>query len=335
MDDAAAVIRLVRGSWLSLTLRAGCVLGVFDALDEPRELDEVARRTATDEETLGRLLRVLADEGLVEATHGRWVVTSRGDLLRDGHPSGLRSLALMQTTSHNLDAWGHLDDAVRTGEGVYEQVHGRSLWEHLAQHPEEEAIFNAAMARRGGQQVEALLAAHDFDGVGLLVDVGGGRGSLVSALLDQQPGLRAVVADRPEVARAATEALAAAGLGDRGHGVPTDFFASVPAGGDVYVLSHVLHDWDDRAATAILRNVRAAMSDSARLLLVETVLDAPRPAAVQPDVHLLDLHMLVMFGARERTQAEYDALLAAAGFAASELRPTPNIWNVLASRPVS
>ena len=125
-------------------------------------------------------------------------------------------------------------------------------------------------------------------------------------------------------------------MGDRAHGEPADFFAEVPPGGDVYLLSNVLHDWDDAAATTILRTVRAAMRPDARLLVVENVLDAPgRTAPQQRDVHLVDLHMLVMFGARERTKAEYDSLLVDAGFAPSRLSPSPNTWNVLASQPAS
>jgi hypothetical protein len=137
------------------------------------------------------------------------------------------------------------------------------------------------------------------------------------------------------VAAAATAALAAAGLGGRAHGEPADFFADVPTGGDLYLLSNVLHDWDDEQAVAILQTVGAAMDAAARLLVVETVLDAPgRSRQQQRDVHLVDLHMLVMFGARERTRAEYDALFTAAGLAVSVTAPSPNTWNVLVTRAV-
>jgi hypothetical protein len=143
-----------------------------------------------------------------------------------------------------------------------------------------------------------------------------------------------VVADRPDVAAAATEALAAAGLGDRGRGEAADFFVSVPSGGDVYTLANVLHDWDDPDAVAILRTVRAAMTAGVRLWIVENVLDAPgRTFADARDLHLLDLHMLVMFGSRERRKVEYDALLVEAGFEPSTLVDTGTTWNVLESRP--
>ena len=186
------------------------------------------------------------------------------------------------------------------------------------------------MARRATLQVESIRAALDLPERSLVIDVGGGQGAMLAALLSQDPTLQGIVADRPEVAAAATTELAAAGLGDRARGAPADFFVSVPTGGDVYVLSNVLHDWHDTEALSILRTVHAAMGPEAHLLVVENVLDAPgRTPAQQRDVHFLDLHMLVMFGGQERTQAEYDDLLVAAGFESSTLEPSPNTWNVM------
>src|SRR6478609_6305119 len=154
------------------------------------------------------------------------------------------------------------------------------------------------MARRATLQVEAVSAACDLSAARLLVDVGGGKGAMLTCLLAQYPALRGLVADRAPVAAAATTAFEEAGLGARAHGEPADFFESVPGGGDVYVLSNVLHDWDDEPAVRILRSVRAAMGEDAHLLVVETVLDAPgRSTHQQRDIHLLLLHMLVGFGA--------------------------------------
>jgi hypothetical protein len=283
-----------------------------------------------DPTALQRLLRVLLDLDLLGRDGEHYTVTPRGAVLRRGHPSGLRDLTLMQTVVPNLTAWSHASDAVRDGRSVYEQLTGMTSWAWLAAHPDEEDLFNAAMARRAALQVEAIRAAVDLSSTRLVVDVGGGRGAMLAGLLAVQPALRGIVADRPPVAAAATAALAAAGLGARAHGEPADFFVGVPAGGDLYVLSNVLHDWDDDLALAILRTVGAAMGEGARLLVVETVLDAPgRSPEQQRDVHLVDLHMLVMFGARERTRAEYDALLTAAGLAGSTTAPSPNTWNVL------
>ncbi len=336
MTEADDVIWMVRGAWVSLCLRAACELGIVDALDEPRDLADLAARTSSDPATLARLLRVLVDLRLLARKRDRFTATSRGELLRTGHPSGLRSLALMQSVAPNLTAWTHLADAVRRGGAVFEDLHGQTMWQWLAAHPREESDFNAAMARRAALQVVALRCAHDFSHTRLVVDVGGGRGAMLAGLLREEPALHGLVADRPEVASAATAALAAAGLGERAHGEAADFFVAVPTGGDVYVLSNVLHDWDDPDAVAILRSVRTAMAPEAHLLVVENVLDAPgRTPESQRDVHLVDLHMLVMFGARERTKAEYDGLLVAAGFRPAVLGRSPNTWNVLETQPLT
>lgn len=334
MADVDDVIAMVRGAWVSLCLRATCELGVLDALDEPRTSQDLAVRTSSDPAALARLLRVLVDLDLLEADGETYAVTARGEVLTTGHPSGVRNLALMQMVEPNLVAWTHLADAVRRGGAVYEDLHEQSLWEWLAGHPAEESVFNASMARRATLQVAAIRSAHDFSRTELVVDVGGGQGAMLAGLLSAEPTVQALVADRPEVAAAATAALERAGLGDRAHGEPTDFFVFVPSGGDVYVLSNVLHDWDDPEALQILRVVRTAMAPGSRLLVVENVLDAPgRAPQQQRDVHLIDLHMLVMFGARERTQQEYDGLLVAAGFRPSVLAPSPNTWNVLSTQP--
>ncbi len=335
MDDAEEIVWMVRGAWVTLCLRAACELGIVDELDEPLDLAALATRTSSDPPTLARLLRVLVDLGLLAVDGDRYAATPRGQVLRVDHPSGVRNLALMQTVLPNLTAWQHLADAVRRGASVFEELNGQTSWEWLAERPGQGVIFNAAMARRSALQIASLRAATDFSGTRLLVDVGGGEGAMVAGLLAQEPSLHAIVADRPEVAAEATAALAAAGLAERARGEAADFFVAVPPGGDVYVLSNVLHDWDDAEATAILRSVREAMAPDARLLVVENVLDAPGRTPTQlRDVHLVDLHMLVMFGARERSKEEYDALLVAAGFAPATLTPSPNTWNVLETLPV-
>ncbi len=334
MTEADEVMWMVRGAWVSMCLRAACELGVMDALAQPRSVAELATLTSSDQAMLARFLRVMVDLGLVECSDERYTATAHGAVLRTGHPSGLRDMVMMRTVLPNVNAWRHLPDALRHGGAVYQALHGISYWEWLADHPEDQATFNAAMAHRSALQVEAIRSAHDFTGLDLVVDVGGGKGAMVARLLAEEPLLHAIVADRPEVAKAATAALAAAGLGDRARGEAADFFVTVPAGGDVYVLSNVLHDWDDAEATQILGTVGDAMAGQGRLLVVETVLDDPgRTPADQRDVHLLDLHMLVMFGARERTKAEYDALLVEAGFAPATLPPSPNTWNVLLTEP--
>ncbi len=331
-DIVADAVWMVRGAWVSMALRAGCLLGVFDALGERRTADAVAAAVDADSESVARYLRFLVDLRLLDHDDSGFLVTELGATFRSDHPARVRDLVLMQTDLPSVAAWHALDDALRTGAGTYRPVNGLSHWEHLSAHPEEERIFNAAMARRGTVQAGVLLASGVLEGVSTVVDVGGGRGAMVAALLAERPDLQGVVADRPAVAQEATALLAAQGLGDRGRGVGCDFFASVPSGGDAYTMGHVLHDWTDDECVAILGRVRDAMAADARLLVLERVVDAPdRGPVEQRDLHLMDLHMLVLFGARERTRAEYDALLVAAGFETPRLVATGD-WNVLEAR---
>ena len=307
----------------------------------PTTVADLATATGSDLSGVQRVVRVLADLGLVEvsgatASAGDLVtITSSGRTLTVGHPSGLRNLALMQTVLPNLASWQRLADAVRTGASVFEDVNGIGPWESLSANPEQEAIFNASMARRGANQVAAILGTQDLSSVELVVDVGGGRGAMLAGLLAASPGMRGIVADRADVAAEAQTYLQDAGLGDRAQGEAADFFTSVPAGGDVYVLANVLHDWADDDAVRILRTIRAAMGAAARLWIVEHVLDSPdRGFEELRDLHLVDLHMLVMFGARERTAAEYDALLLASGFGSGVLATTRHGWDVIEAQPV-
>ena len=335
-DPVDAVIFMIRGQWVSLSIRAAVELGVFDHLDTPRTIADLAAATGSDPATLARLVRVLADAGLLAraADTDRVSRTLLGETLAADHPSRVRDLALMQTELPPMASWQRLADAVRTGRSVFEAANGIGPWESLSANPEQEATFNDAMARRGVEQAGAIFAAADLTGVELLVDVGGGRGGMLAEVLRAVPGLHGVVADRPEVARAAQQFFADSGLADRASGVGVDFFESVPAGGDVYVMSNVLHDWDDEAAVRILTTTRAAMAPEGRLWVLERLLDAAdRPFEGQRDLHLIDLHMLVMFGARERTLAEYDALLSAAGFGPGVPLSTPGAWDIVETHP--
>lgn len=336
-DPVESVVWMVRGAWVTMSLRAACRLEVFDLLDEPRTTTELAALADADAGAMTRLARVLADLGLlVRLDDGRVSRTRTGETLCSGHPSGLRDLVLMQSWLPNLAAWNHLTEAVRAGSSVYEQVNGVSSWQHLSEHPDVGELFNGAMARRAAGQVQALLAAVDLTEVNTVVDVGGGRGAMLAGLLQAHPHLTGIVADRPDVATEADRAFETAGLASRAHAVAADFFESVPSGGDLYTISNVLHDWDDADCVRILRTVRAAIDEGSRLVVVERVLGVPgRTPEDARDLDLVDLHMLVMFGARERTVAEYDALLVRAGFVAGHLHETGTSWNVIETGPAA
>lgn len=334
-DDVRDVVDLVRGHWRVLAVRGAVDLGLVDALADRAAAPSLAEQVGVAPDQLVRLLRVLEDVGLVERADTSWALTDRGRLLRSDDPSGLRSLLVMQTWPPNLASWGRLADALRSGSGTFEAANGASLWQLMAGDQEQSQVFNAAMARRGAWQATAVREAADLRDVTTVVDVGGGRGAMLTALLGEVDGLRGIVADQPHVVVEAEAALAAAGLADRCRAMPADFFDAVPSGGDAYVLSNILHDWTDDECVAILRVLRAAMPSHARLWVLERVLDPdpPRDPSEQAELHLLDLHMLVTFGARERTVAEYAALLTAAGFTAPDVRRTSVPFDLLESRP--
>ena len=328
-DDVQAVAWLVRGGWVSQCVRAMAELGLADLLATPATVDELATSTSTARDPLRRLLRALADAGLVEDDGSdRYRLSSRGEVLRRDHPSGVRSLAVMQTWGPNTLAWSRLSAAVATGAGTFEAENGAPLWETMSRHPDQQVAFNAAMARRAVMQARTIRDACDLDGVRTVVDVGGGTGGLLARLLQDEPGLRGVLADRADVVAEAGAVLARAGVADRCEVRTADFFVEVPSGGDAYVLSNILHDWPDADCRRILATVRAAMPTGARLWVLERVLDPdpPRPADLQAELHLLDLNMLVLFGARERTRSGYADLLLAAGFGTPVVHsPTPDL----------
>jgi ubiquinone/menaquinone biosynthesis C-methylase UbiE len=202
--------------------------------------------------------------------------------------------------------------AVRYGGTAFEQVYGDRFFDHLARHPEQEAVFQGSMTGRAEQEAGDVVAAYDFGGLGRLVDVGGGYGILLSAVLRAAPEFHAVLVDRGPVVEQARRRLAADGVAGRCELVAGDFFASVPAGADAYLLSRVLHDCADDDARRLLATCRSAMAPASRLLVVEALL--LERASEQPAVIRMDLHMLVLLGARERTEAQYRRLLAETGF---------------------
>jgi SAM-dependent methyltransferase len=306
------MIELTTGTWISQAVSVAAELGVADALaDGPRPVEEIAKAVGADAPSLYRLLRALADVEVFEEREGRrFASTPLGDLLRDDAPGSLRHWAIVIGRPFHREAWTGLVDSVRTGESAFERVHGGPSWDHFRDHPEDGKIFDAAMTAVSRGFVATINDGYDFASAGTVVDVGGGQGALLAAVLAENPHLRGVLFDLPHVV--ADQIIDAAGVGDRCTCEGGDFFASVPAGGDVYMLASIIHDWDDDSATRILRNCRDAMNPGGRVLLGEAVL----PEATQPSpVKWMDLEMLVMNvrGARQRTESEYRELFARAG----------------------
>jgi hypothetical protein len=309
MPDAepasAALLRLIYGYQVSQAIHVAAALGIADELaDGPRAVDDLASVTATHAATLQRLLRALAAVEVVhEEPDGTFGLTALGEALRG--PAG--SLAAFIGRPNHWTAWGQLLHSVRTGENAFRAVHGVDVWEYRARHPEEGAIFDAAMTGFSRRVNAAVAAAHDFGRYGVIVDVGGGHGALLAGILARHPGVRGVLFDQP--------AVVAGAEADGVEVVGGSFFESVPAGGDAYLLKSVLHDWEDEPAIAILRTCRRAARTGTALLVIERGLALPA-------TKFSDLNMLVGPGGRERASEEYATLLAAAGYELIGERPT-------------
>ncbi len=312
-------------------------LGIADALkDGARTADELAAATHTHPPSLYRLLRALACLGVVaEVEPRRFELTPLGQPLRADAPNSMRSLAMLFCDDPVWRSWGHLQDSVRTGEVSYDRIVGMSPFEYLATHPEQSATFNAAMAEDARNVVPGVLAAYDFASVGTLVDVGGGSGTLLATILAATPKLRGIVFDTPAGMDRAGATLARFGVADRGRAVSGDFFASVPEGGDAYILKSVIHDWDDARSTKILQRCRQAMTAGGTLLIVEPLMPPKVESPAIAGMVMSDLNMLVVTGGRERTEVEFRALLESAGFALTSISAplAPTTYRLIEGRP--
>ncbi|CAM5491593.1 MULTISPECIES: methyltransferase [Streptomyces] len=294
-----------------MAVRVAATLRVADHLaGGVRTARELAAVTGADAGVLERVLRHLVTVDVFSRdAQGRYGLLPRGEELRDGHPSGVRRRLDAETALGRGDlAFVALLHSVRTGEAAYPRHYGRSFWEDLRADPKRTADYDAEMGADATAWAEAVVPAFDWGTLGRIMDVGGGNGTLLAALLTAYPEMRGTVFDQPETVRAARAALAAAGLADRGDAVAGDFFGALPSGADGYVLSAILHDWDDDAARTILRRCAEAAGAHGRVLVVERV------GADGESVHTgMDLRMLVYFGARERGVAELTELAAGAG----------------------
>ncbi len=328
-----ALRRLVNGYQVSQAIHVAATLGIADLLkDGPRTSDDLAAATGAHAATLYRLLRALASVGVFHEGEGRrFTLTPLGDGLRTDTPEPVGGWAAFIGRPPHWQAWGDLLHGVISGENPFRHVHGADIWEFRAQHPQEGAAFNRAMTADARRNAEAVLAAYDFGRFRRVVDVGGGQGALLAAILARHSGARGVLFDLPHVVPSAQPMLNAAGVADRCEVVGGDFFQSVPAGGDAYVLRNVVLDWTDAQVTAILASCRRAMQPDGRVLVIESVAGPPNEGAAGK---FNDLNMLVMPGGWVRTAEEHAALLAAAGLELTKIMPTTIEQSLIEAAPV-
>ena len=328
LSPTMAVLQVVSGFWSARAVYIAAKLGLADLVqDGPKTAAQFAVLTGTHAPSLYRVLRALASIGWFEEdAGGRFGPTPLTAGLQTGGPGSLRSLAMTELGEEHYPAWGDLLFSVKTGKLAFNEVFGMANWEFWASHPENAQIFNQAMSEVTAVLEPAVLEASDLSGFNTIVDVGGGKGTLMASILRAYPNARGVVLDLPHVIEQGRQHIHDQGLSARCELVAGDFFERVPEGGDAYILKWVIHDWDDARSIAILKNCHRAMSPNGKLFVIEAVI----PSGNEPFFHkFMDLNMLVMTGGRERTEAEYRALFEAAGFHLNRIISSPTEISVL------
>jgi SAM-dependent methyltransferase len=319
----ARVLDMITGYWISCGIHVAARLRIADLLaNGPRPVADLAAAAGANAPTLYRLLRMLASRGVFREGSGlEFENTSLSEMLRSDVPGSMHGFAVMMVDEYNLDAYKELIGSVRTGETAFHKVFGMRAFEWLASHPEQAREFGQAMTSLSGMENPAVAEALDVTGIGRIVDVGGGHGSLLAAILKRNPELKGTIYDRPEVvANARQEAyVTEKGVADRCDLVAGNFFDSVPSGADACIMKYILHDWEDDLCVKILSNCRRAMGAGGKLLVVDTVV----PPGSEPHWgKKLDINMLVLTGGRERTEKDFAQLFERSGFRLQRVIPT-------------
>jgi hypothetical protein len=314
------------GSWITQGIWVAAELGIADLLvDGPQTVQELAKKTQTQRGSLYRLMRALASVGIfTEEKNGQFSLTSRADMLRSDIDGSQRSFAIMMGAEFHA-AWGELLYSVRTGKPGFHKHFGIPFFQYMTENPNRHSIYDAAMTGVHGVETEPMLDACDFGTFRTVVDIGGGNGLVLAAILNRHPRTQGILFDLPPVADRARSIISSLGLSDRCQIVGGDFFSSVPNGANAYVLRHIIHDWEDNDAIAILRQCQEAMSSDGKILVVEIVI----PPLNEPSFgKWLDLMMLLVAG-RERTQEEYSDLFSEAGLKLNRVIPTSSEVSII------
>ena len=322
------MIQMGTAYWASRLVYAAARLDLADRLaGGPASAEELAKPMQVDARSLHRLMRTLAGLGvLTERAAQRFALTPLGESLKTGAPGSARAAVLSAGSAWFQGAFDDIVYSIQTGKPAFDKAQGMPIFEFLAQHPEDASLFSETMVGFHGEEPPAVAAAYDFSAFKTVVDVGGATGNLLAAILARHAGPRGVLFDMPHVVGEAPALLQAKGVMDRVRIEAGSFFQNVPAGGDAYVLSHIIHDWSEAQCLTILGNCRKAMMPDGRLLIVEMVLpagDAPHPGK------MLDIVMLVIPGGQERSADEYAALLGKAGFRVNRVVPTASAVSVV------
>ncbi|MDA9467504.1 methyltransferase [Bradyrhizobium sp. CCBAU 53415] len=322
------LIQMGSAYWISRVVFDAAKLGLADQLSNgPKNAIELAHVTRTHAPSLHRLMRTLASLGvLTETDNQRFALTPLGEALKTDAPGSAQAAILLHGSEWHSAAFQQMLHSIETGETAMEKVSGLPLFDYLSKNPSDASLFNKMITGVHAGEPAAVAAGYDFSTCKTVVDVGGGTGSVLAAILAQHPGPRGVLFDSPHVVAEAPPLLKAKAVTERVAIESGNFFHAVPSGGDCYILSHILHDWNDEQCVTILDNCRRAMKPGGRLLIIEMVLppgDTPHPGKI------LDMVMLVVVGGVERTEAEYAALLSKSGFRLNSTVPTNSAVSIV------
>jgi O-methyltransferase domain/Dimerisation domain len=323
---------LSQGTIISTSLALAAELGIADLLaDGPRSSEELAQATSTHPRSLYRLLRLLCCIGVfTEIQPDSFAQTPLSECLRTGVPGSMRSWLRMIGFKIRYHTHAEALHSIKTGEPAFKRVAGMEFFDYMAAHPDEGGVFNQAMNDMGQGVAAAVVGSYDFSGIGKIIDVGGGHGTLIARILQKYPEMTGILFDSPHVAESARESIASAGLAQRCEVVGGDFFKSIPSGCDAYLLRWIIHNWDNERAVTILRNCRQGMGERSRLLLIESVI--PAGNEFHPG-KLLDYIMLTSHSGQERMAEEYDSLLREADLRLNKVVPTGSHLSVIEAVP--
>jgi len=323
LPPEAQLMSLLMGNYTLQMLATAVRMGVFDRISgKPIAAHALAEQAGTLPDPTYRLMRALTVIGaLVEGPERRFTLGPLGKLLRRDAPCSFASLTLNNAAPWGAEASWTLLHSMKTGESGFRSRFGQNLFEWLGEHPDDERLFSEAMATFSGLEIGSILASYDFSRHMSVVDVGGAHGELLDALLQAQTQMTGTLFDAPSVIQRAAAIARAEGVQQRCSFVGGDFFESVPSGGDLYILKHILHDWDDERALRILRNIESAMPRDGHLLIAEQGI---APPGIPNPGKLLDVVMLSLLeSGRERSAEEFARLMSAAGLEFERAIPTP------------
>ena len=315
------MFELIGGFWIARSIYLAAQIGVADVFDDqPKTIAQLSEATNTEPRSLYRLLRASASVGIFsEVSDQCFALTPLAATLKNDSPGSMRYAALGQMADDYSLAWSNGLHSLKTGEPAYDIAVGMSAWEYYAQHPDAGQIFSQAMTNMGTSVAQAVAASYDFSQFNTVVDVGGSQGSLISEIVRSPPHLRGILFDLPEI-------IATVNVYEKIQPIAGNFFESVPTGGDAYLMRWIMHDWNDRKSSIILKNCHQAMPDQGKLLLVESIIppgNEPSPAK------FLDVLIMTGTGGQERTEKEYRSLLQASGFELTRVIPTESMSSII------